>query len=292
MKKDGHCSVFFLVSVTAFFVSLKVLNFQKIPHTWKQMKVRLTFLGTGTSQGIPMIACPCEVCHSSDFRDKRLRTSALVQVDGCNIAIDAGPDFRAQMLSADVRRLDAILLTHEHKDHIGGIDDVRAYNYFQRGAVDIYATRRVQQTVRKDFDYAFRDHPYPGAPEINLHTIGESPFRIKGVEVVPVNGHHMNSPVTGFRIGSIAYLTDFNMIGHDEIMKIRGVGVLVVNALRYEKHLSHFSVQEAVLLSRYVGAERTYLTHISHQLGFHATEERKLTEGVFLAYDGLTIETD
>lgn len=256
------------------------------------MKVSLTFLGTGTSQGIPMIACPCEVCHSADSRDKRLRSSALVRANGCNIVIDAGPDFRTQMLSADVRRLDAILLTHEHKDHVGGIDDVRAYNYFQHGSVDIYATDHVQQTIRKDFDYAFTDHPYPGTPEINLHTIGAEPFRIKDVEIAPVSGHHMKLPVTGFRIGGMVYLTDFNRISHDEIMKIRGAEVLIVNALRHEKHISHFSVQEAVLLSRYVGAKRTYLTHISHQLGFHATEERKLTEGVFLAYDGLTIETE
>lgn len=256
------------------------------------MMVKLTFLGTGTSQGVPMIACPCEVCHSSDPRDRRLRSSVLVQTGGQNIVIDAGPDFRTQMLAADVRRLDGVLLTHEHKDHIGGIDDVRAYNYFQGGAVDIYATERVQQTVRKDFDYAFAENPYPGAPEINLHTIGEGPFDVKGVEVVPVNGLHMKLPVTGFRIGSLAYLTDFNRIDHDEIMKIRGVEVLVVNALRHEKHLSHFTVGEAVLLSRYVGARRTYLTHMSHQIGFHAVEERRLTEGVYLAYDGLTIETE
>lgn len=238
-----------------------------------------------------MIACPCEVCHSADPRDKRLRSSVLVQAVGLNVVIDAGPDFRTQMLAADVRRLDAILLTHEHKDHIGGIDDVRAYNYFQDGPTDIYATERVQRTVRKDFDYAFTDNPYPGAPEINLHTIGCEPFDVKGLEVVPVNGLHMKLPVTGFRIGNLAYLTDFNRIDHDEIMKIRGVDVLVVNALRHEKHLSHFTVQEAVILSRYVGARRTYLTHMSHQIGFHAVEERKLTEGVFLAYDGLTIET-
>ncbi len=253
--------------------------------------VKLTFLGTGTSQGVPMIACPCEVCHSADPHDKRLRTSALVQSGGRNIVIDAGPDFRTQMLAADVRRLDGILLTHEHKDHIGGIDDVRAYNYFQRGPVDIYATERVQNAVRKDYDYAFDEHPYPGAPQINLHTVGGEPFDVNGVEVVPVRGMHMKLPVTGFRIGGLAYLTDFNSIGHDEIMKIRGVEVLVVNALRYEKHLSHFTVQEAVILSRYVGAKRTFLTHMSHQLGFHAVEERRLTEGVFLAYDGLTIET-
>ncbi len=207
------------------------------------------------------------------------------------MVIDAGPDFRAQMLAADVRRLDAILLTHEHKDHTGGIDDIRAYNYFQRGPVDIYATEHVQHAVRKDYDYAFGEYLYPGAPQINLHTIGGGPFDVNGVEVVPVAGMHMKLPVTGFRIGGLAYLTDFNHIEHGEIMKIRGVEVLVVNALRYEKHLSHFTVQEAVLLSRYVGAKRTYLTHVSHQLGLHAVEERRLTENVFLACDGLVIES-
>lgn len=254
--------------------------------------VKLTFLGTGTSQGIPMIACPCEVCRSDDPHDKRLRSSALVQAGGLNIVIDAGPDFRTQMLRADVKRLDALLLTHEHKDHIGGIDDVRAYNYFQRGPVDIYATERVAAYVRKDYDYAFSANPYPGAPKINLHTIGGEPFDVKGIAVVPVNGLHYKLPVTGFRIGNIAYLTDFNRIDHDEIMKIRGVEVLVVNALRYEKHLSHFTVSEAVMLSRFVGAKRTYLTHLSHQIGLHAVEERRLTEGVFLAWDGLTMEIE
>jgi phosphoribosyl 1,2-cyclic phosphate phosphodiesterase len=231
------------------------------------------------------------VCHSADPRDHRLRSSVLVQSKGRNIVIDAGPDFRTQMLAADVHTLDAILLTHEHKDHVGGIDDVRAYNYFQHAPVDIYATERVAEAVRKDYDYAFTEHPYPGVPEIVLHTIEQGPFDVKGVDVTPVSGLHLQLPVTGFRIGELAYLTDFNRIEHDQIMKIRGVEVLVVNALRYEKHLSHFTVQEAILLSRYVGAKRTYLTHISHQIGLHAVEERRLTEGVFLAYDGLVIET-
>jgi phosphoribosyl 1,2-cyclic phosphate phosphodiesterase len=231
------------------------------------------------------------VCHSGDPHDHRLRSSVLVESGGRNIVIDAGPDFRTQMLRADVRALDAILLTHEHKDHTGGLDDVRAYNYFQQAPVDIYATEQVRQTVHKDYDYAFTAHPYPGAPEITLHNIGTEPFDVKGIEVTPVSGLHLKLPVTGFRIGQLAYLTDFNRIEHDQIMKIRGVDVLVINALRYEKHISHFSVQEAILLSRYVGARRTYLTHMSHQIGLHAVEERRLTEGVFLAYDGLTIET-
>lgn len=239
-----------------------------------------------------MIACPCPVCHSCDPRDKRLRTSALIETQGVRMVIDAGPDFRYQMLREDIREIDAILLTHEHKDHTGGIDDVRAFNYFQNRATDIYATEHVQKFVRKDYDYAFTDHNYPGAPEIALHTIGSEPFRVGGVEVTPVFGLHYRLPVTGFRIGDLAYLTDFNHIESREILKIRGVDTLVVNALRYEKHLSHFTVADAVVLSRFVGARRTFLTHMSHQIGFHAVEERRLTEGVFLAYDGLAIEVD
>ncbi len=280
------------------------------------MSVKLTFLGTGTSQGVPMIACPCDVCHSADPRDKRLRTSALVQTDGLNIVIDAGPDFRAQMLAADVTRLDAILLTHEHKDHTGGIDDVRAYNYFEHRPTHIYATGQVHEALKHDYAYAFEENPYPGAPEITLHTIGDEPFRVwqmadgpvpdymppdligpprvmgpepSSVEVVPVCGLHMNLPVTGFRIGPLAYLTDFNHIEESEVEKLRGVEVLVVNALGHRVHPSHFNLEQAVEVARKVGAPRTYLTHISHRMGRWADIEPTLPEGIHLAYDGLTI---
>ncbi len=276
--------------------------------------IKLTFLGTGTSQGVPMIACPCEVCHSTDPRDRRLRTSALVQVgrdnagraDSCegseeetlNIVIDAGPDFRAQMLAANVTRLDAILLTHEHKDHTGGIDDVRAYNYFEQAPLDIWATERVEEAVRKDYYYAFEEHPYPGAPEIALHTIPDGPFdggngrgefNVKGIWVTPVYGMHMKLPVTGFRIGKLAYLTDFNHIEEDEVEKLRGVEVLVVNALGHREHISHFNLAQAIDLARRVGAPRTFLTHMSHRMGLYADIDPTLPEGVHLAYDGLTI---
>lgn len=252
--------------------------------------LRLTFLGTGTSQGVPMIGCDCEVCRSGDPRDKRLRSAAMVEVGGRRIVIDAGPDFRYQMLREGVRDIDAILLTHQHTDHIIGLDDVRAFNYFCQKSVDIYATELVQAAVRKVFDYAFTDKPYPGAPQMTLHTIGSEPFEVAGVKVTPICGKHFTLPVTGYRIGNVAYLTDFNHIEDSELEKLRGVDVFVVNALRHTRHLSHFALPEAIELARKVGAKSTYFTHISHQLGFHATEEPLLPEGMHLAYDTLTIE--
>jgi phosphoribosyl 1,2-cyclic phosphate phosphodiesterase len=280
-----------------------------------------------------MIACPCEVCHSTDPRDRRLRASALVQIEGggglcgglcgdggrgglcgenepLNIVIDAGPDFREQMLRADVQRLDAILLTHEHKDHTGGLDDIRAFNYFQHEPIDVWATERVQRALRHDYAYAFEANPYPGAPEMRLHTVPDEPFLVKGVEVVPVHGMHMKLPVTGFifgrggdgrsvdgsgggnrggRRGGLAYLTDFNHIDDGEVEKLRGVEVLVVNALGHNPHISHFNLEQAIALARRVGAARTYLTHMSHRMGFYAEVQPTLPKGVFLAYDNLEI---
>lgn len=251
---------------------------------------KLTFLGTGTSQGVPVIACGCWVCSSDDGRDKRLRSSVMIEQGEVCVIVDAGPDFRQQMLRAGVKKLDAILLTHEHKDHTGGIDDVRALNYEMGRAIDIYAEGRVQAVVRKDYDYAFSEERYPGVPEIRLVEIGEAPFRVGGMEVIPIRGWHHKLPVLGFRAGGIAYLTDFNRIDEAEIAKIRGVEVLVVNALRREHHLSHFTLDEALHVSWLVGARRTYLTHLSHQMGRHAAVSVELPEGVFLAYDGLQIE--
>ena len=239
-----------------------------------------------------MVACPCEVCHSSDPRDRRLRSSVMVEHDGVRIVIDAGPDFRYQMLRENVTSIDAILLTHEHKDHTGGIDDVRAFNYFLSRPIDIYATERVQRAIRKDFDYAFSEHKYPGVPEISLKTISDEPFRIGDMEIIPVHGLHYMLPVTGFRFGRIAYLTDFNHIDDSELEKLRGLDFLVINALREQKHISHFNIEEAIAVSRKVAPRQTLLTHASHQVGFYAEIEKQLPVGVRYAYDGLRIESE
>lgn len=252
--------------------------------------IKLTFLGTGTSQGVPVVSCGCWVCTSDDNRDKRLRTSALVEKAGVTIVIDAGPDFRAQMLAANVRRVDGILLTHEHKDHINGLDDVRAFNYTTRQPVDIYAEARVLKTVRKDFDYAFCENPYPGAPEMTLHEIDETPFFVRDIEVVPIRGKHYVLPVFGFRIGTLGYLTDFNHIEESEFQKLKGIDTLVINALRKEHHMSHFTLDQALDIGWRTGAKNVYFTHISHQMGRHAQESPHLPEWAHFAYDGLSVE--
>ena len=257
--------------------------------------MKLTLLGTGTSQGVPVIGCRCEVCRSADSRDKRLRTSAMVEVGDCRIVIDAGPDFRQQMLRTDVRIIDAILLTHEHKDHTGGLDDVRAFNFVDYPTirpVDIYATPRTMACIRKDYDYAFATNKYRGVPEIRLHEIDvHEPFTIKDIEIIPIAGKHSERfEVTGYRIGPITYMTDFKKLCEGEIEKLRGVEVLVINALRFKPHDSHFSVDEAMEIIREVKPRKAYLTHLSHEIGLHATSPERLSEGVELAYDGQTIE--
>lgn len=257
--------------------------------------MKLTFLGTGTSQGVPVIGCRCEVCSSADRRDRRLRTAAMVEVEDKRFIIDAGPDFRYQMLREGVTHIDAILLTHEHKDHTGGIDDVRAFNFVDFPIIHtthIYANEPTVVSIRRDFHYAFSENKYRGVPEIELHTFNESQaFRVAGVEVTPVVGSHSERfRSVGFRFGELAYLTDMNHIAEEELLKLEGVKVLVVNALRWEPHSSHFSVEEALQIIKRVAPERAFLTHMSHRIGLHAEASQRLPEGVELAYDGLKIE--
>jgi len=253
------------------------------------MEMKIQFLGTGTSQGVPVIACNCEVCTSSDPRDDRTRTSARIFVDGQAWVIDTGPDFRQQMLRAKADQLDAVLLTHEHMDHITGMDDVRTFNFLHERSMPIYANRATLKAIERVYSYVFTAKRYPGVPVLDLKEIKDEPFMVNEVEVIPINVLHMNMPVLGFRIGDLTYITDANYISDEELEKIKGSKILVLNALRKEKHISHFNLQEAIDLSRRVGAERTYLTHISHYLGKHEEVSAELPEGVFLAYDGLSV---
>ncbi len=247
------------------------------------------FLGTGTSQGIPVIACDCAVCTSPDPKDKRLRSSVLLQVDGKNIIIDTGPDFRYQMLREGVTHLEAILFTHSHKDHVAGLDDVRAFNRQKGGAIDIYGAVEVHEALKREFYYAFAAKKYPGVPQLALHEITLAPFSLLGVEVVPVEVMHYMMPVLGFRIGEFTYITDAKTVVDTEVEKIMGTKVLVVNALQRDPHISHFTLDEAIAFAQHVGAEQTYFTHISHKLGRHEDVQRELPDGIFLAYDGLTL---
>ncbi len=252
--------------------------------------MKLTFLGTGTSQGVPVIACPCPVCQSTDEHDKRLRTSALVEVDGVNILIDAGPDFRQQMLRANVKQLDGILLTHEHKDHIGGLDDVRAFNFVNRKPMDIYAEERVQNALKQEYAYVFADQRYPGIPEMNLFNLDGYPFDVCGVKVQPIRCFHYKLPVFGFRIGDLTYITDANFISEEEKEKMVGTKYLVINALRKQKHISHFTLGEALKLIEELSPRKAFITHISHQMGFYEEIMAELPQNVCLAYDGLVVD--
>ncbi len=253
-------------------------------------KTKLLFLGTGTSQGVPVIACPCAVCASSDSHDKRLRSSVLIQTGGKNIVIDAGPDFRQQMLRADIKKLDAIIFTHGHKDHTAGLDDVRAYNYVQQRPMDIYAEESVQDILKQEFAYIFSEFKYPGIPELNIHTISEDTFYIDHVPVIPIRSMHMNLPVLGFRFGRMAYVTDANLIVDKE--KLYDLDCLVINGLRKEPHLSHFTLSEAISLVQEIKPQQAYITHISHQMGFHETVDAELPSNIHLAYDGLEVVID
>ena len=237
-----------------------------------------------------MIACDCEVCRSEDPRDKRLRSSLMVETDGMRIVVDTGPDFREQMLRHRVRSLDAVLFTHPHKDHIAGLDDVRAFNHFMGRPMDLYANHLTEEAIRRDYHYAFSDSRYPGIPELAMHSFRDEPFMVGDMEVVPINVWHLRMPVVGFRFGDLTYITDANRIDEEEKGKIRGSRVLILNALRRQSHVSHFSLAEAVSMVRELEVPEACFTHVSHQMGLHRDVCDTLPPGITLAYDGMRIE--
>ncbi len=249
--------------------------------------LKITFLGTGTSSGVPMIGCTCEVCTSADKKDKRLRSSILVESEHTAIVVDTTPDFRYQMLRANVKKLDAVLFTHPHKDHIAGLDDVRAFNYFQQKPMELYANSLTEEAIKREFAYAFSDKKYPGVPNLNLNTIDDKPFMVGDIPVVPILVWHLKMPVLGFRLGPFTYITDANKIDEEEKAKIKGSKAMVLNALRKESHISHFTLDEAVAMVQELGVPAAYFTHISHQLGRHEDINAELPNGIELAWDGL-----
>lgn len=252
-------------------------------------KLKITFLGTGTSTGIPMIGCTCAVCTSTDPKDKRLRSSILVESLTTTIVVDTTPDFRYQMLRIHNTKMDAVLFTHPHKDHIAGLDDIRAYNFFQHKPMDVYANALTAEALKREFAYVFADKKYPGIPQINLHTIDETPFNIGDIPVQPFTVWHHKMPVFGFRFGKFTYITDANRIDKPVKKLIKGSDVIVLNALRNEQHIAHFTLQEAINLVHELAIPKAYFTHISHQLGKHNEVESLLPPGIHLGYDGLVL---
>jgi len=252
--------------------------------------MKITFLGTGTSQGIPLISCGCPVCTSASKKDNRLRCAIWVETPEASIVIDSGPDFRYQMLRAKVNKLDAIIFTHGHKDHVAGLDDIRAYNFFEKKPIQVYATEETQETLRREFSYIFANINYPGIPQLDLNTItaGET-FSINGLQITPIKVMHYKMEVLGFRIGDFTYITDANYIAPEELAKTKGSKALVLNALRHEPHISHYTLSEAIEVADAVKADTTYFTHISHQLGLHDAVESTLPDSMHLAYDGLVL---
>lgn len=258
----------------------------------EKLNIEATFLGTGTSQGVPVIACDCEVCSSSDKKDKRLRSSLMLKINEQNYVIDAGPDFRQQMLREQINSLRAILLTHEHVDHIFGLDDIRSFNWRQQHPTDIYAEERVQEAIKRIFSYVFANFKYPGVPKMKLHPVGGNKFKIDGIEFIPILCFHHKLPVYGFRVGDLTYITDTNFIPPEEIEKIKGSQILIINSLRKEKHISHFNLEEALAVIDEIKPEQAYLTHLSHEFGKHVDIEKELPENVFVGFDGLRIMVD
>lgn len=252
--------------------------------------MKVTFLGTGTSQGVPVIACSCEVCQSADKKDKRLRTSVLIETNDKTIVVDSGPDFRFQLLREEVKNLDAVLFTHEHKDHIAGLDDIRPFNYLLHKVIDVYATERVQTALKREFHYIFAETKYHGLPQINLYNITNGQdFKIGETSITPFEVMHHLLPITGYRIGDFTYITDAKTVSDMSFEKIKGTKILVINALQNSPHISHFTLSEAISFAERADAEMTYLTHISHNLGLHEAVERDLPVNIRLAFDGLKL---
>ncbi len=247
-------------------------------------------MGTGTSQGVPVIACDCDVCRSVDFKDKRLRSAIHIETDGTSIVVDTGPDFRQQMLRERIKKLDAVLFTHAHKDHTAGMDDIRSFNFKQKKDMPIYGRKSVLEQVKSEFPYVFAEDKYPGVPQIDPIEIKNKPFHVNGVRVIPVEVMHHQLPVFGFRVGDFTYITDAKSIAPEEKEKIKGSKVIVLNALRKEWHISHLNLEEAIALAEELKAEKTYLTHISHLMGKHRLVNSELPDSVELAWDGLKIE--
>ena len=255
--------------------------------------MKITILGSGTSQGVPMIACDCHVCKSEDLRDKRLRSSIMISQNGENHVVDSGPDFRQQMLKHEVKTLSSILFTHEHKDHVAGLDDVRGFNYKESRNMEVFCTDRVEEALKREFHYIFSENKYPGVPRLNINRISINNFILPGgIEVQPIQIMHYMMPVLGFRFGDFTYITDAKTISKVEIEKVKGTKILIVNALHQKEHVSHFNLEEALDFIKVVNPEKTYLTHISHTFGTFNEIQKMLPPNVFVAYDGLVIDVN
>ncbi len=257
-----------------------------MPGMNKQIKI--TFLGTGTSQGVPIIACDCPVCQSTDPRDKRLRSSIMIEIEDKIFIIDTGPDFRQQMLRNKVKDITAVLFTHEHKDHVAGLDDIRPFNFKHNKYIKVYAEMRVQKALQREFAYIFAENKYPGVPQINMQLIENKEFIIEEIRIIPIRAYHHKLPVFGFRFGDFAYLTDIKTVPAKEKEKLKDLDVLVVTSLRKEEHISHMNLNEALAFIEEINPAKAFLTHLSHRFGLHAKEEESLPDGVHIGYDGFS----